>query len=108
MPPKRGCGRKRPAEDASGEMRGAGAGGAGAAATKKSAAARGSATRMLMVSENIYARFDTNLSESHCAKLYICTILDLRFKSYQLWHTRKSAVTSAKCEHQYIDIYHTD
>ena len=53
--------------------------------------------------ENIFARFDTNLSESHRAKLYICTILDPKFKSYQMWPTRKSA----KSEHQYIDIYHT-
>jgi hypothetical protein len=57
------------------------------------------AARSQMV-ENIYARFDTNLSESHRAKLYICTILDPRFKKYQMWPTRKSV----KSEYQYSAI----
>ncbi len=37
----------------------------------------------------IYKYFDLNLSESHRAKLYICTVLDQRFKKFHMWPTRK-------------------
>ena len=39
--------------------------------------------------ESMYKYFDTGLSESHRAKLYICTPLDPRFKNYNMWPTRK-------------------
>ena len=58
MPSKRGTGRKRPAEDASGESCGAGVG--AAVATKESAAARGSAT---VAGKD--AEFSTNMLHSH-------------------------------------------
>jgi hypothetical protein len=38
-------------------------------------------TRTQMV-ESIYKYFDLDLSESHRAKLYICTLLDTRFKKF--------------------------
>jgi len=37
----------------------------------------------------MYKYFDSDLSESHRAKLYICTLLDPRFKHYNWWPTRK-------------------
>ena len=39
--------------------------------------------------ESMYEYFDSGLSESHRAKLYICTLLDPRFKIYNMWPTRK-------------------
>ena len=39
--------------------------------------------------ESIYRYFDSDLSESHRTKLYICTLLDPRFKHYNWWPTRK-------------------
>jgi hypothetical protein len=39
--------------------------------------------------ERLYKYFDSDLSESHRAKLYICTLLDPRFKNYKSWPTRK-------------------
>ena len=39
--------------------------------------------------ESMYKYFDSDLSESHRAKLYICTLLDPRFKNYKWWPTRK-------------------
>ena len=39
--------------------------------------------------ESVYEYFDTALSESHRVKLYICTLLDPRFKTYNMWSTRK-------------------
>ncbi len=39
--------------------------------------------------ESMYEYFDAGLSESHRAKLYICTLLDPRFKNYNMWSTRK-------------------
>ena len=45
-------------------------------------------TRTQMV-ESIYKYFDLDLSESHRAKLYICTLLDPRFKKFNYWPTRK-------------------
>ena len=39
--------------------------------------------------ESMYKHFDTGLSESHRAKLYICTLLDPRFKNYNMWSTHK-------------------
>jgi hypothetical protein len=39
--------------------------------------------------ESMYEYFDAGLSESHRAKLYICTLLDPRFKNYNMWPTRK-------------------
>jgi hypothetical protein len=55
-------------------------------------------TRTQMV-EIIYKYFDTVVSESHRAKLYICTLLDPRFKNYNMWSTRKYVTihTYAQC-----------
>jgi hypothetical protein len=39
--------------------------------------------------EIIYKYFDLDLSESHRAKLYICTLLDPRFKKFNFWPTCK-------------------
>jgi hypothetical protein len=39
--------------------------------------------------ESIYKYFDLDLSESHRAKLYICTLLDPRFKRFNMWSTHK-------------------
>ena len=39
--------------------------------------------RTLMV-ESMDRYFDSNLSESHRPKLYICTLLDPRFKNYNM------------------------
>ena len=39
--------------------------------------------------KGIYRYFDMNLTESHRAKMYICTLLDPRFKSHKMWPTRK-------------------
>ncbi len=39
--------------------------------------------------ESLYKYFDSDLSESHRAKLYICTLLDPRFKNNKWWPTRK-------------------
>ncbi len=36
-----------------------------------------------MVKSCLYKYFDSDLSESHRAKLYICTLLDPRFKNYK-------------------------
>jgi hypothetical protein len=44
--------------------------------------------RALMV-ESIYTYFDTNLPEVHRAKMYICKLIESRFKSYKMWPTRK-------------------
>ncbi len=45
-------------------------------------------TRTQMV-ESINKYFDLDLSESHRAKLYICTLLDPRFKKFNFWPTHK-------------------
>ena len=37
----------------------------------------------------MYKYFDADLSESHRTKLYICTLLDPRFKNYNMWTTSK-------------------
>jgi hypothetical protein len=34
--------------------------------------------------QSMYRYFDSNLSESHRGKLYICTLLDPRFKNYNM------------------------
>ena len=47
--------------------------------------------------ENIYKYFDLDLSESHRAKLYICTLLDPRFKKFNYWATRKYVNNSQLC-----------
>ena len=39
--------------------------------------------------ESMYEYFDAGLSESHRTKLYICTLLDPRFKNYNMWTTHK-------------------
>ena len=39
--------------------------------------------------ESMYKYFDSDLSESHRVKLYISTLLDPRFKNYNMWPTRK-------------------
>ena len=39
--------------------------------------------------ESMYKYFDLELSESHRAKLYICMLLDPRFKKFNMWATRK-------------------
>jgi hypothetical protein len=39
--------------------------------------------------ESMYRYFDSNLSESHRAKLFICTLLDPRSNNYNMWQTRK-------------------
>ncbi len=44
---------------------------------------------MTQVVESMYKYFDSDLSESHRATLYICTLLDPRFKHYNWWPTRK-------------------
>ena len=47
--------------------------------------------------ESIYKYFDLDLSESHRAKLYICTLLDPRFKKFNFWSTRKYVNNSQLC-----------
>ena len=49
--------------------------------------------------ESMYEYFDVGLSESHRAKLYICTLLDPRFKNYNMWPTHKYVTihTYAQC-----------
>ena len=47
--------------------------------------------------ESIYKYFDLDLSESHRAKLYICTLLDPRFKKFNFWPTRKYVDNSQLC-----------
>jgi hypothetical protein len=47
--------------------------------------------------ESIYKYFDLGLSESHRAKLYICTLLDRRFKKFNYWQTRKYFINSQLC-----------
>jgi hypothetical protein len=47
--------------------------------------------------ESIYKYFDLDLSESHRAKLYICTLLDPRFKKFNFWPTRKYVNNSQLC-----------
>ena len=39
--------------------------------------------------KSMYKYFDEGFSESHRAKLYICTLLDPMFKNYNMWPTRK-------------------
>jgi hypothetical protein len=39
--------------------------------------------------ESMYKYFDADLSESHRAQLYIFTLLDPRFKNYNMCPTRK-------------------
>jgi hypothetical protein len=39
--------------------------------------------------ERTYKYFDSDLSESHRAKLYICTLLDPRLNHYNWWPTHK-------------------
>ncbi len=41
--------------------------------------------------ESMYKYFDSDFSESHGAKLYICTLLDPRFKNYNWWSRHKFA-----------------
>jgi hypothetical protein len=36
-----------------------------------------------------YKHFDLDLSESHRVKLYMCTLLDPRFKKFNMWTTLK-------------------
>ena len=47
--------------------------------------------------ESMYRYFDSNLSESHRAKLYICTLLDPRFKNYNMCPTRKYVQNTQLC-----------
>ena len=47
--------------------------------------------------ESMYKYFDVDLSESHRAKLYICTLLDPRFKKFNFWPTRKYVNNSQLC-----------
>ena len=47
--------------------------------------------------ESMYKYFDLDLSESHRAKLYICTLLDPRFKKFNFWPTRKYVNNSQLC-----------
>ena len=47
--------------------------------------------------ESIYKYFELDLSESHRAKLYICTLLDPRFKKFNYWPTRKYVNNSKLC-----------
>jgi hypothetical protein len=47
--------------------------------------------------ESIYKYFDLDLSESHRAKLYICTLLDSRFKKFNYWPPRKYVNNSQLC-----------
>jgi adenylosuccinate synthase len=47
--------------------------------------------------ESIYKYFDLDLSESHRAKLYICTLLDRRFKKVNYWSTHKYVNNSQLC-----------
>ena len=47
--------------------------------------------------ESMYRYFDSNLSESHRAKLYICTLLDPRFKNHNMCPTRKYVQNSLLC-----------
>ena len=49
--------------------------------------------------EIFYKYFDTGLSESHRAKLYICTLLDPRFKNYNMWPTRKPSTSQYTLMH---------
>ena len=53
-------------------------------------------TRTQMV-EIMYRYFDSNLSESHLVKLYNCTLLDTRFKNYNILPTRNYLQTSQSC-----------
>jgi hypothetical protein len=53
-------------------------------------------TRTQMV-ESIYKYFDLDLSESHRTKLYICMLLDPRFKKFNFWPTRKYVNNSQLC-----------
>ena len=39
--------------------------------------------------ESMYKYFDLDLLESHRGKLYICTLLDPRFKKFNMCPTRK-------------------
>ena len=43
----------------------------------------------IQIVESMYKYFDLELSESHRAKLYICTLLDPRFKKFNMCPTRK-------------------
>jgi hypothetical protein len=47
--------------------------------------------------EIMYKYFDSDLSESHRAKLYICTLLDPRFKSYNWCPPRKYVENALLC-----------
>ena len=52
--------------------------------------------------ESMYKYFDSDLSESHRAKLYICTLLDPRFKHYNWWPTRKYVQNAPVMHRVYI------
>ena len=52
--------------------------------------------------ERIYKYFDLDLSESHRAKLYICTLLDPRFKKFNMCPTRKYVENSQLYTRVYI------
>jgi hypothetical protein len=47
--------------------------------------------------ESVYKYFDLDLSESHRVKLYICTLLDPRFKKFNFWPTHKYVNNSQLC-----------
>ncbi len=47
--------------------------------------------------ESMYQYFDSDLSESHQAKLYICTLLDPRFKNHNMWLTHKYVPNTQLC-----------
>jgi hypothetical protein len=47
--------------------------------------------------ESIYKYFDLDLPESHRVKLYICTLLDPRFKKFNYCPTRKYVNNSQLC-----------
>ena len=57
---------------------------------------------MTQMVESMYKYFDSDLSESHRAKLYICTLLDPRFKHYNWWPTRKYVQNAPVMHRVYI------
>jgi hypothetical protein len=54
--------------------------------------------------ESMYKYFDSELSESHRDKLCICTLLDPRFKNYDMWSTRKYVQNAyyAQCAYSFV------
>ena len=47
--------------------------------------------------EIMYKYFDSDFSESHRAKSYICTLLDPRFNNYNMWPTHKYVQNAQLC-----------